>query len=502
MQESCGCAIPCQFHIFDPIVSYAVTSMSVIDRFLAETNRTALRQKYELARDVTDRLQKNKFEELTNLTDSANMYYDKLEDLISVNMLSKLEEQERAVNKLAKESLDMWFTMYKLFQYQKFVVQMNLLRARDAMNERTFSILGLGMQEFAFSVERKINQLTSNGYNDNIREALYLATLNQLDSRIDIAERTMANYTQLYDTYVKGKRIFNYKYLDFPRHLSTYILPRHLLLSAISRTRYIKYRSKRLGYDIGNVTFILKEYKRIATNAFVNRTDVSEELRALYWQFISCMREYLQSKSMFFHDVLDWPIKQMEQREQRFQKTKAEFVQIREILDAHINSVKILLSKIQYPFLKEVRRSLLLCKDYVQTGNVSKLSAAEYINMKNLDNGMHDLSVFFDSTRRRCQEIHDGWSRIQVIVLKMWKISLSDVDVKLFLEHQNMTSLLQSYDVIEKSISGEISMYVQKLDLCHVTENADSDFVTAFKTLKNYMKEFKETSHIDSTFIR
>ncbi|XP_041377194.1 uncharacterized protein LOC121389619 [Gigantopelta aegis] len=502
VHESCGCAIPCQFHIFEPTVSYATTSMLIVDRFLAQSNRTDLRQKYQLARDVSGRLQKEKAEEMQSLIDSVETTFTKLEQLISVDISSKLKEQEAAINKMTKETFDMWFTMHRLFRYQHYIVQKNCLRARDAMDERTFSVLGLGIQEFVFSVEQKIALLVSSKYDDSVREVLYLMTLNQLDARIDIAERTMGNYTQLYNAYMNGECIFNYKFLNFARRLSTYIIPRHLLSSAMNRTKTIKYRSERLGYDIANMTMFLKEYKRIAHDAFVNRTVLDAEMHELNVQFLYFTREYFQSRSMFFHDMLDWPMKYMEKREMDFLKAKSDFDQSRGIFTANLHSVKTLLVQMQYSLLEEVKQGIRLCKDYINTGNVSKLAVAKYINMKSISDGIFNLSVFFDTVRRKGQDLYDGWKRIRTIILKMWKTTVSDVDMKSFLEHQNMTLLLRSYDDIEVAISGEIDVYRNELDLRFLVHSADSEFIAAFEILKDYMKDFVDSSHVDSTFIR
>ena len=100
-------------------------------------------------------------------------------------------------------------------EYQRFVVNKNFLRVADAMNERTLSVVAMGMQNFVFDVSTSISHLAdANITSSSVRDVIYLEVTRQLNGRIDMAERAQKNESEFKSALLQGKPIFNYKVSD------------------------------------------------------------------------------------------------------------------------------------------------------------------------------------------------------------------------------------------------------------------------------------------------
>jgi len=503
VREKCHCPVPCTFHIFDPTVSFATTSIFVIDRFLSNANRSALKLGYQNARDITNRLQRSKADELVSLLENLDNRFLLLSNVMMDDLNVNTLEQRENLQNISKDVLWNWKWTNIYFQYQNYILQKNLVRARDAMNERTFSILAHGVQEFTFSVEAKIKQLVDPEFNSSsVREVLFLMTKNQLNARIDIARRTRQNYTQLINGFLNATSIFNYKFRNFPRNQSNLVLPKQLLMKAFTRSKSVRKRSLQVERDIIHMAYWMKEYGRIAKQAFWNNTLNASDLYQTNIQFLRVSREFLQSRSMFFNDFIQWPVEQLNTREQVFLEMRQNFVQNRDTTVGYLTSVLDLIDRIKDTLLTDIRRGIAMCQDYLFYGNVSKLAVAEHFSSKEIQDGVNSLKLFFETVRSRGQAIYDSWDQLASSTQQIWNYTLSQEDMMRYWRFKNITRYLMNYTVVAEEIAEEYSLHRDRIDVRCKFHNKDEEFLQSLESLTDHMKEFDSTSHVDPTFVR
>ncbi|XP_071109614.1 uncharacterized protein [Haliotis cracherodii] len=503
VRDTCSCPVPCSFHIFDPTVSYATTSTFVIDRFLSNSNRSALKMKYKNARDITHRLQSNRANLLKSLTENLDRKFRTLNHVILDELEVSIEEQEKHLVNVSNNYLWHWNKTNIYFQYQNYILQKNLVRARDAMNERTFSVLGHGVQEFAFSVERQIAQLVDPQIDDPaVREVLFLMVKNQLNARLDIGKRTLQNYTQLIKGFLNSSSIFNYRYQNFSRKNSNFILPRELLLQAFTRSNHVRVRSLRVERDIITMATWMKEYGRIAEEAFYNKTVNDTELYIANVKFLRASREFLQSKSMFFNDFIQWPVTQLDLREQTFLQMRSDFIQMRDTMLGYFSSVSELIHGIESSLMADMEVGIQMCKEYLAHGNVSKVDVADLFTSEKIQNGINNLKVFFDTVRNRGQNIYDGWDQISMASQQMWNFTLSQVNLMRYWKYKKIGRYLRNYTQVAAEIAQEFADHRDMIDVRCRFLNKDEEFLQSLGSLVEHMEMFHASSHVDSAFVR
>ncbi|XP_046562984.1 LOW QUALITY PROTEIN: uncharacterized protein LOC124271872 [Haliotis rubra] len=503
VRDTCSCPVPCAFQIFDPTVSYATTSTFVIDRFLSNSNRSALKMKYKNARDITHRLQKNRADLLKSLTENLDRKFQTLNQVILDELQVSVEEQEKHLVNVSSDYLWNWNKTELYFNYQDYILQKNLVRARDAMNERTFSVLGHGVQEFTFGVEKLISQLVDPQIDDPaVREVLFLMAKNKLNARLDIGKRTLQNYTQLIKGFLNTSSIFNYRFKNFSRKNSNLILPRELLLQAFTRSNHVRVRSLRVERDIITMATWMKEYGKIADKAFYNKTVNSTEIYITNVKFLRASREFLQSKSMFFNDFIQWPVTQLELRKQTFLQMRTDFIRLGDTMFGYFSSVSELIHGIERSLMADMKVGIQMCKDYLAYGNVSKVDVAEHFRSEKIQNGINNLKVFFDTVRNRGQNVYDGWDQLSMASQQMWNFTLSQVNLMRYWKFKNIRRYLRNYTEVAAEIAQEFARHRDMIDVRSRFLNKDEEFLQSFKSLAEHMEMFHSSSHVDSAFVR
>ncbi|KAK7480839.1 hypothetical protein BaRGS_00027925 [Batillaria attramentaria] len=119
MVAECYCPVPCSFLVFDPLASYAVASPLVVERFLADVNKSALAAKFDLAREASTHRHE---------PEKRKLFKEQLDDLEASSPLaaafaqrpvSETDEQKKGLLDVETEIVGLWNETSYLFKYQK-----------------------------------------------------------------------------------------------------------------------------------------------------------------------------------------------------------------------------------------------------------------------------------------------------------------------------------------------------------------------------------------------
>ncbi|XP_046562955.1 uncharacterized protein LOC124271849 [Haliotis rubra] len=502
VQQNCHCPVPCNYTLFDATVSYATTSTFVIDRFLSNTNRSALKMKYQNARDITHRLQINKAEELRTLLQTLDQNFKVLRHVVLDQLKVKINEQRKQLLNISEDFLWNWNETYMYFQYQNYIHLKDLARARDAMNERTYSVIAHGVQEFTFSVERKIEQLADPEISDtSVRKMLFIMVKNQLEARIDMAKRTIQNHTQLLSSYLNGTPVFNYRFRKFSREYSYLLIPKELIHQAFHRSEIVRRRTNQLETDIKEMIYWMEEYENLAASAFMNGTINTTLLHFANVHFLDKCRQFLQSKSHFFYDFIQWMIIQLDKREQDFTHIKKDFKKAHGVTLKYLGIVGDAIESILLS-LEDVQKGKRLCEDYLTYGNISLEVASHFFRSKTFQNNVNSLNVFFATVRNRGQNVYDSWEKLSVVSQEMWNFTLKQVDLMPYWRYMDISRYLRNSSEVTREIKDSFLDHRDMIDVQCGFDNKDETLLRSLESLTDHMDEFYASSHVDSTFVK
>ncbi|XP_076472588.1 uncharacterized protein LOC143301990 [Babylonia areolata] len=504
VRDECSCPIPCSFLIFDPAISFATTSVFATDRLLAAASRTNdLGTRYLDALEITNRMEAIKFNRFVRMDLEARERLSELSDIMLDKVRDVILQTESSLQGISNATLTAWNRKDHLYRWQEYHVRKNFMRVRDAMEERTFNYLTMGFQEYANLTESRIWTLADpNITTPAVRESLYKIVMTTLNAKMDLADRAFLNYTDLYSAYFNGTPVFRYKFLKEPRKDNVYITPKPLLKESLFHSSYATRYSNRVGDDILKFRAAVERFAELAMGAYENGTLDKDDMYYADVEFLWRGRRYLHSKSTFYFESIEYPLRIIQERLATFERMWRTYeTAVRESLN-NIVSLKSSLFDLENSILKRLHYSMLMARGYVIHGNVTKLEIAKELTSQNIYIGISDLKVFFQSLRLRGQKIFDNWDKIKMATASIWEAVVNDEDMLLYYEYKNMSAFLRNMSDIVQEMDDEFNDYRQRFDFRFLVGSADSLFLKSLQDLMADLENYLKVSNIETDFIR
>ena len=504
VHEACACPIPCSFLIFDPALSFATTSVFASERLLAATSRTTdLQTKYLVALETTQRMERIKFRRFAGLEREAGRRLHALWAVMRNDVRRAVLLTESVLQRVSAATRAVWSRKQRLYRWQAYHVQKNFVRARDAMEERTFAYLAAGFQEFATRTESRVLALAAaNVTSPAVRTAIHALLATTLAAKMDLCDRALANYTQLYAAYYNGTPVFRYKFLSEPRADNVHVTPRPLLRHALFHSDYARKYSARVGEDIQQFKAAVAGFAELAASAYANGTLDADAVHRADVLFLWRGRRYLHSKSTFDYESIEFPLRELQNRMTSFERMWRNYEAIVEESLGNVESLKVSLDSLESSILKSLNFRIQMAREYVARGNVTKLDIAKELTSQNIYIGVSDLKVFFQSLRSRGQSIYDNWDKIAEATNNIWQAVIEDDDMVDYYLYKNLTDFLRNVSAVAMETTAEYADYRQRYDLRFLVGSADSLFLKSLAHLVTHLQLYLHTSRLGPDFIR
>ncbi|XP_050413854.1 uncharacterized protein LOC126828236 isoform X1 [Patella vulgata] len=503
IHTECECPVPCHFLIFDPSLSFAATSTYATDRLLAATSGSNLQERYDDARETTSRMDQLKFKRFQKLEQDVSLQLQTLKHVMVDEIQATIQEQEELLTTVSNETGDVLYIKDFLYRYQQYMVVKNFARARDAMEERTFNFLALGFQEFSYQIETKISQLMDPEFqNFSTRQTLYIMTMNQLNGRIDLADRAFANYTDLYNSYATGNPIFRYQFETESRNDNIFVIPKPLLEYSLNHSAYAETYSKRVGNDVLLFKSKLQNLSAILEEAYHNKTLNETQLHEACVLFLHSGRRYFHSKSTFYFETIDYPKRIITERISNLSVLSRQYKAVVNSMKQHLSSLKKSLEELKASLIKQLEHGLESASDFIIYGNITKMSVAKEMTSSKIFNGISNLKMFFQDLRSRGQSVYDGWSSLADATAAVWNVAINDDDMLDYFNYKNMSLFLRNFTDVKFEIEQNYTRYRILHDLLAPVGNIESLFLKSLEDLMYELQMFMDEAKIDSNFIK
>lgn len=501
--EICECPVPCTFQAYEPGISYATTSSFVIDKLLANLNYDELEQKYRHAREVTNRLEKDKFLNFKKVADNVKRKLLSIDLLLKEEIEEKLQEQ-RAVLAIKKEEMyKIWKRKDFILKYQLYAIQKNFLRARDAMEERTLSYIGNGFQAFALDMHTKLHELVDmESDQECTRDLLYKLLTDKVDIEVEMINRGIGNLTELIDAYKNGTPIFNYKYSKMSRKNNPYIVPKKLMNDSLYRT----WNARNYGLRIASDLEILKEhvlgFKNLTEIAYYNGTLDPDRLWYVNKKFIFYNKRYFHNKANLYFESIEVPEKVMEQRIDNFTQLWTDFVDLTDNIESNIDRINASLDEVLGKVIPKLRALSDLGQEYLVNSSVLKLDVAKAALSPQIHEGINTMKVFFLEVRSRGQSIFDDWTNLIDVTSDTWRSILTDVDSIEYYQWRGYDNFLQNLSVVLDTEESHFVFIRDETDIRDLIGNRDRIFYSSLYDMMDIMGDFKKSTKLDGNFLR
>ena len=471
-----------------------------MEKWLTLNESKFLKSKLLDAKEATSRMDKVKerhFKELVTRVNDTFIGLSSVYERISNRLNSQASKQEQILNKLS----DVYIVKERLYRYQEYAFTKNFLRGRDAMEERTLTNVALGFVEFAVLTVRRIRRLADIPRNDTIcRRNLYQIITDTLKARQDIVDMAKRNITILYKAFLRGKRIFNYKFEDIDRTHNDYIVPKPLLNFSMSHNWYIRKYAPKVSRDLRRIYNALGLLTDEANAAYLSSVIDEEQLNYAFERFLFSCRTFLYSKSIFYHQGVDLPLTIMKDRYNNFLKVWDTMNLLMIESKQNLNSLdEVLKETILESNLDSLNTKSL---EYVDGKGNSLMRLANLYLSNATQVTIIKTKELFQEVESRGQAIYDSWTMILDPLRTFWAAVLDDEDMKEYYEFTNNSQFLQNMAEV-------YNMYVEwcihardHLDVRNAVQNEAVEFFSAFDELRKYLHDFKRAIRIDSQFLR
>lgn len=497
----CSCPVPCTFQIYECEVSYASTSHYSIDKLLENENITKLKQSLLNAKEISSRFDRTKFASTVQFASLLNSEYSNLHTLV----LYSLEESVKRLQSHIRKEFEVIFNIYKfkerLYRYQIYNVVKNFIRGRNAMDERTFHIIALAYAEFGLAVENKIKHMMDQPEQD-IKRYYYMTAMEMIENRRQLVNMCMKNYSDLYNAYKEGTRIFNYRFENISRSHNNASVPQQLIKLTVDHDSYSRKYGPILGKRLNETIERLNTLELHVYNEYHYGNTTVDEIENTVTEYYRTMRNYLFAKSVFDEYIVEWPVKILENRLENFNllwnSINANYEDIFQNLHSTIQGIQNANRTLSY-INSNVIQAL---NNYLFVGNSSKLSTAEIMASKDIQQNISELQNFFDQVRSRELRVMDTLSRIHEDSIDFWTTVVEDNDSKEYYHFVNRTELTRNLSEILNETKQEFLVNRELLQFSKIIQNKDTLFFTTFEKVSEEFSAFKDSIKIDNNFLR
>ena len=494
--------MPCEYYIYEPAISYATISKHALSKLATSSERRALKSKLLHGSETTARMDNVKWDYLKDLVETFNHRFIDLRHLYD-RVSYHLSNQFNAIVQLRNETNGVFSEIDRLYRFQKYIVERNFLRPREAMEERTLRNVALGFVEFEMINIKRINQLANGSLMDSsVREMYYNLIIDSVTVRQKITGLARENMTELINAFETGTKIFDYQFEDIDKTHTSFIVPKQLLNDSLHSNRYVKEFTKRLFNSFDLIHDSLDLLKKVATKVYLNQTVNTTTLNGAFGEYFKACREFMYSKSVFYSHGIDRIVPVIEERKEAIGEIWNVFnersLEIQYNIVALVANVKTIITE-NVPTLDTLVRDLVL---YVNSTDKSLMEVALQSVSTDTERAKRAITDLYQTINLKGQNINDSWSVMLETLKSLWSKILMDEDMTEYHEFTNNTKFLQNLTDVLESYECKCAHAGEYFAVKKARQNEERDFLVVLEVVDDYLASFMESIKVDSAFLR
>ncbi|XP_060066461.1 uncharacterized protein LOC132546759 [Ylistrum balloti] len=502
-RQQCTCPTSCQSLLFDPTLSYATTSRHAMDKILDEVLTTNVTDDLTQAREVTQRMEKEKVEKFRTAVFAVNNSLSSVITLIHKYMRERISQQIQNLEKESEKMLSAWREKDVLYSYQAYNVRRNFIRVRDAMEERTLNIICIGFNEFVFIIETYMRDLVSDSFENNLdrRTILYTVIVAKISDRIETAKRGLSNYTRLYNAYQNGTPIFRYKFLSVPRKHNVMMVPKTLLNDSLTHSSYARKYSPRVKDDIEAIIYSLLEYLDFLNEVMQTKKLNITRMNSIGEEFVDACEQFYHSKSVFYYESIERPLRVILARHDNFKKAKTQYMTTVKNMKDNLLQLQNSLENVSNSTLYVISDLVDKAVNYFRNSSIKKLDVAKTAQEERVHTASMTLKMFFQEVRNRGHAIYDAWTSLIPIGTAIWKTILEDEEMMEYYIYRNMTLFLENSTEVVSRLENNYTSHRDDNDLRFIVGLTDSHFHNSMDRMQDHLSSYVTSTKVDHSVI-
>lgn len=439
-------------------------------------------------------MMKNVNSRLKNGTEDISLLYERLlraSDYLSRWTLSLYKDMREHYN----------FKEY-LYIFQIHILENNFMKARDVMEDAHAHILPLAYTEYILLVEKSIRTLADSYIkNSSSRLCLFQSLKNRIDSRIEIIDTIIKNFTTLKTAYSRGEKLLNYKFMDTPLSHNDPATPRKLIVSSMNHNYNAKRSSARFKKLLKGSIEALSLCRRIAENAFHTGILNETSLGKCVDTFLDKIRTWVTIREMFYYEIIDRPQRVMQKRLQDFNLLWNESKSIFQILNQTLSFMKTEDIEFCKGVISPIKNLSFYFEQYF-AANVTKLDIANEFLSQSTEDTLITFNSYLNNVKARETTLMKIFPQLQSSVMDILEMIVEDEDSLEYYKFLNKTEYLKNIVDIKIVFKEKFGAVLNTVQFSDLIGGIDVELVTTLKNITDHMREFRNSLKIDQDFIR
>lgn len=501
LSDFCNCPVSCRSRVFETDLTFGSLSEFSGKQFISSRDAAKIKTDLLEAMETTSRYEESKlsimkhfYSILTNNTET---------------MSSLLGRSVQVVNDLNKWTLSLYkdtFAHYTfkeyLFRFMIHIMEENFMKARDDMEDTYIHVFSFAYTEYILLVEKSIRTLANTNLKDNSsRLCIYKSLTNRIESRIEIIEAIMANYTSLKNAYSRGEKLFNVKFRDTPRNHIDPATPRELISESLKHTSNAKRSVIRFKKLLKGAVKALQLCKILADVSYRTGMVDETELWTCMEDFRDSVRIWLKVRSTFYFEVVDRPVRILQERLTYFNsvwnKAQLLFQNINETLQSVHLEVEDFRNRILKP-IRELNHDL----ERFLSANVTKLEVSNTFLSENTKYVLSGLSAYFQRSNTRYLTLKNQISQLRSSLTSVWENILDDEDSMEYYKFLNKTEYLRNIIEVEIELEENFHDVLEPIKFIQFPAGSNNQLETIVHSIIDHVTKFRDSTILNDNFIR
>ncbi|XP_033763356.1 uncharacterized protein LOC117344638 [Pecten maximus] len=501
--QQCTCPTSCKTLMFDPTLSYATTSRHAVDKILDKVITSEMTDELTRAREITNRMEKEKLEKFQTVVLAVNDSLTSVKTLLYNDMRKRISKQVEIVEKVSEKMMSAWRKKDFLYRYQEYNIRRNFIRVRDAMEERTLNLLCIGFHEFVFVTETYLKDLVSDAFESNLDRRIILYTIigAKIQDRMETAKRALSNYTELYEAYRTGTPLFRYKFLRVPRTHNVMMVPKILLNASLTHNAYARLYGPRLRDDIEAIIGSLLEYLEFLQEVMQTNSLNITRMVSISGEYVDACERFYHSKSVFYYESIERPLRVVISRQDNFKKTKTHFMATIQSITDNLLQLKDSLENLSNSTLHVLSDLVDRAVNYFEDASIRKLDVARMAQVEKVHTASVNLKMFFQEVRNRGHAIYDGWTALIPVGKSIWKTILEDEEMMEYYIYRNMTSFLENSTDVSYELENSYTLHRDTNDIRFIVGLKDNLFHSSMDQMQEHLSNYVMSTKVDHNVI-
>lgn len=433
---------------------------------------------------------------ILNLNNTLRTVRHMVENELFVAISVQLHSIENATN--STEALYEGQTF--LYDYQKYIVQKNFARVREAMDERTFTYVTFNFFDFLYTLEDWLRALanTEQFSFPESRMTTYFIIRDILNAKMNNIRMAQGNFSELHNSLLTGIGIFRYKYLDIPRSYNEFATPISLLTRRLNRSAT---HHTRIPKTLNLMLDELQMFSGILNDTWTSGIFDEERFRNISQKYIISCRGFNGAASIFKSLTTEYAISVLDIRKSYLDLRMRTFRQVASDMKYLLSSLRDLLVHLQSRSFQNVFSTFEQVTGYLLSTNTSKMALADLLLEETHANDMSRLNLFFEELRHKDMAVHEKWDELADAAVAVWDRILRETESRRYHEFTNNTHLLRNLTDVEKELKEE---YMTRKNTANLDVIIGSEIENLFMWHDEILQEvmqFKESTIMNEKFV-